>query len=531
MTEEVPIRIASKPGTMRDGTILSGGDRYIDNQHVRINALGKPQKMGGTQELSNTIANVCRGMFTYSDQGLTYVHMGSRGEMQRLTIDNGNGQTTGTFTRTPSGFQNNVNNTWQMDAMYDSNGSATVLIAHAAPNLADISSESGRSIYAGNINTTAALTAITDPASGAPAGGIVVLHPYLFYYGADGIVGWSVPNEPRNLTGTGSGAARVTESKVIKGLPLRGGPGNAPSGLFWALNEFIRCSFIGGTPIFQFDTLSSSISVLSAAAIIENDGIYYWPGIDRFFVFNGVVRELPNPFNRDFFYNNLNYAYRCACFATKVPAHGEIWFCFPYGSATECTHAIIYNYRFNIWYDTELLNGGRSAGTWAQVYRYPLMTGTAQTANTSKLWQHEMLQYDEITMAGTNNAIRAYIEGGEKSFVLPEGEGSKPSNKSIHTGIIEPDFVQDGAMLMQVRGRSNCRAPVQTSLTYQFQPTDATVDVNFTTPPLGAGEQVIGTKETRRLLRFRFESNVAGGFFAMGDPTVSIQPSDGRVTA
>lgn len=529
MTEPVPIPILSKPGVMRDGTILGGGDFYIDSLHNRFNARGLPQKMGGYQEISQNISNVCRGINIFARNDLNYVHMGSRGNLERLTIQNSNGQATGVIDRTPSGFTNNVNNIWQLDAMYDSASAVVNLIAHAAPNLNDPSNETGGSIYYGDITTTAALTAIANPSSGAPAGGIAVLHPYLFYFGASGVIGWSVANTPADLAGAGSGAIRAAESKIVRGLPLRGGPGNSPSGLFWSLNELIRMSFIGGAPIFQADTLSSAISVISAAAIIEENGVYYWPGIDRFFMFNGVLRELPNPFNRDFFYNNLNYAYRSACFATKVPAHGEIWFCFPYGSATECTHAVIYNYRLSTWYDTLLPNGGRSSGVWAQAYRYPLMSGTQTVAAKSKLWQHEMTQYNEVLGDGTTNAIRANFETGEKSFALPD-RGGRPSNKSMTVSLAEPDFVQTGEMSMQVRGRANCRAPTQTSDTYRFSATDATVDVDATS---GApeGEQTIGPKDTRRLLRFRFESNTAGGFYEAGNPLAHIKPGDGRITS
>ena len=526
MVDAIPISIASKPGCKKDGTILEG-DFHVETIWTGFNERGLPEKMGGYQQLSDNLSNICRGLNIYSRNNFNYVHAGSSDNFERLTIQNDTGAVTGVIDRTPAGFDADDNNIWQIDAMFNANSSVTQVIAHATPSLLDISVETATPIYAGDITSTALLTQVSAPPSGNPTGGIVVLHPYLFYYGANGVVGWSVANTT-DLNGAGSGAARVTESKVVKGLPLRGGPGNAPSGLFWALNELIRISFIGGSSVFQADTLSSTISILSPSAIIEDDGIYYWPGIDRFFVFNGVVRELINPYNRQFFFENLNYAYRTSVFATKVTSRGEIWFCFPFGSSTVCNHAVIYNKRLNCWYDTPLPNGGRSAGVWAQVYQYPLMTGAVPVADKSRLWQHEMMQYDEI-VGSTNNAILAAYETGEKSFALPP-EGAKPSDKAMSVVCVEPDFVQTGAMQMIVRGRPNCRAPDQSSPLYTFQATDATVDINATTGA-ATGEQNINPKDTRRLLRFRFQSNVAGGYFQAGTILASIQPSDGRKTS
>ena len=95
--------------------------------------------------------------------------------------------------------------------------------------------------------------------------------------------------------------------------------------------------------------------------MVDYDGVFYWIGTDRFLMFNGVVREVPNALNLNYFFDGLNYSQRQKVFAVKVPRFGEIWWMYPRGDAIECTHAIIYNVRENTWYDTPLPNGGRSA--------------------------------------------------------------------------------------------------------------------------------------------------------------------------
>jgi hypothetical protein len=127
--------------------------------------------------------------------------------------------------------------------------------------------------------------------------------------------------------------------------------------------------------VFSFDTISDESSILSSQCVIEYDGIYYWAGVDRFLMYNGVVREVPNDLNLNWFFDNLNFEQRQKVFAMKIPRWGEIWWCFPYGDATECTHAVIFNVREQTWYDTILPNVGRSSGQYPRVYQYPLMTG------------------------------------------------------------------------------------------------------------------------------------------------------------
>ena len=182
----------------------------------------------------------------------------------------------------------------------------------------------------------------------------------------------------------------MASGKIVQGLPVRGGS-NAPSGLFWSLDSLIRVSYIGGTgtpaQYWRYDIISSQSSILSSQSAIEYDGVYYWCGVDRFLLYNGVVKEIPNAMNQNYFFDNLNYDQRQKVWATKVPRFGEIWWFYPRGDATECTDAIIYNVRENTWYDAGEARGAqRSAGYFSQVFAFPVAAdwhgSTAETVFT-----------------------------------------------------------------------------------------------------------------------------------------------------
>jgi hypothetical protein len=216
------------------------------------------------------------------------------------------------------------------------------------------------------------------------SGGVVVLHPYVFVYGNDGLIRNCSAGDPNDWVSADANENNVASGKIVKGLPVRGGS-NSPSGLFWSLDSLIRVSYapqslgVAGTANFaaptfwRYDIISSQSSIMSSSSVIEYDGIYYWCGVDRFLLYNGVVKEIPNPMNQNWFFDNLNYTQRQKVWATKVPRFGEIWWFYPRGNSVECNDAIIYNVRENTWYDAgQAIGARRSAGYFSQVFAYPV---------------------------------------------------------------------------------------------------------------------------------------------------------------
>ena len=401
-------------------------------------------------------------------------------------------------------------NMWMFDYQYDSSTNQNYLLSHVAPNRGCICNDAGGQIFFGEVLGTGILQSVSLPPDANVTGGIVSLHPYLFYYGTDGIIGWSKEGEPTNLTGTGSGLARVWGQKIIKGMPLRAGSGSAPAGIFWAFDAVIRATFTGGATVFQFDVVATDTSIISPQCVVDYDGVFFWCGVDRFLMFNGVVREVPNQMNLNYFFDGINQRARTEVFAFKVPRYGEIWWCYPRGDATECTHAVVYNVRENTWYDTELPNGGRSAGQFNNSFAAPILTGVEDTGAGYRVWVHEQLtdEYD-----GPNiRPIKSYFETADLSRLV-QGQ-----NEYLRITTIEPDFVQSGPMTVQVTGRANARAPEVYSTVFTFPETAS-----------APYEQIVMLKEQRRELRVRFESNAVYGDYQMGQIIGHIDSGDRTV--
>jgi hypothetical protein len=284
---------------------------------------------------------------------------------------------------------------WQFDLQYVPSGGALQLIAHPGLNLNNIDNGIASPVYVGNIQPDSLqqwnFSVLADTGGQNPTyrpievdGGVCVLYPFLFVYGSNGFIAnnhvdtnasYSTYNA-QNLSdwnGPTANQVNMASSKIVKGLPVRGGT-NAPSGLFWASDSLIRVSFTGAAPLYwRYDIISSQISIMSSSAVVEMDGIYYWMGVDRFYLYNGNVKVLPNDKNVNWLFDNLNYQQRQKVWATKVPKYNEIWFFYPRGTATECTDAIIYNIKDDIWYDAgEAYGAQRSCGYTTEIFPTPI---------------------------------------------------------------------------------------------------------------------------------------------------------------
>ena len=388
MTAKV-FALDTKPGVQRDGTVFDM-NFYTDGRWVRFQR-GRPRKMAGYKEITNALAGPSRGIYLNPKADYNNVYNGYSDGLQVLPIDN-NGIGAGITDITLSNFTASDANMWQFDALFDAAGSGDeLLLAHPGLNLQDISNQTNTPVLASVIGSTTASqledTAGTSP-TGDPievSGGVVVLHPYIFVYGNNGLIKNCSAGNAYDWNAPDANETNVSSTKVVQGLPVRGGS-NAPAGLFWSLDSLVRVSYsptqiTTGTVTEQlywrYDIVSSQSSIMSSQSVIEYDGVYYWCGVDRFLLYNGQVMEIPNNFNQNYFFDNLNYAQRQKVYVSKVPRFGEIWWFYPRGDSEECNDAIVYNTREKVWYDAgEALGARRTAGYFSQVFHFPINAGS-----------------------------------------------------------------------------------------------------------------------------------------------------------
>lgn len=374
------------------------------------------------------------------------------------------------------------------------------------------------------LTTSAAMTTgtvtVTFDNNISVSGGVVMLHPYLFVYGNNGLIQNSAAGDFANWVSADANANNVATGKIVKGLPLRGGT-TSPAGLFWSLDSLIRVTYTPSTVnglnfYWKYDLLTSQTSIMSSQCVIEYDGIFYWCAVDRFLSYNGVVQEIPNTLNQNYFFDNLNYTQRQKVWCTKVPRWGEIWWFYPKGDATECTDAIIYNVREKTWYDAgESPGAHRSSGTFSEVFRKPIWGGNVQNSEGKyTLWQHES-GVDEVYLTNVN-AIKSTFETNNLGWVTggPGNPQLSGDNRWLRVERVEPDFVQNGEMNLYVTGKGYADDVDDISDPYVFDKTTLKIDM----------------REQRRELRLKFESNTFNGDYYMGKILISAEMGDERST-
>ena len=609
---QFPHKVLNQPGIRRDGTELEGNE-WSDGQWVRFDR-GRPRKMRGYKSISKALTNPSRQLISQTSSGNSYVHSGHVSGVDEFTISS-TGSVSQSQARTPTAFVADPNISWQFATIFDPTSVKQQLIGVPTYTLLDPTNTTvgngimnqttgnASNIYTGPMYDTTTMIAMTLAPNGTGAatesatttgvsGGVCVLNPYTILYGANGYFAWSTPTAPLDFRGAGSGSANITAQKLIRGMPLRGGAGYSPAGLFWSVDSLIRVTYTQaiGT-VWQYDVLSDEISVLNGNCIVQSDGIFYWAGADgRFYMYNGVVQEILNELNLNWFYDGINSAYAGKCFAFRNPRWGEIWWCYPRGSATECTHAVIYNYRKKVWYDTMLpaemrsfgilgdnnlgviMSGASNNGGGSTANISGVAVGTTTTLTTSAAHGFAVGNTVKLTNVGgipalsgtftitavpltttftvaVNTVGATYTSGGLATLQLftlwqhdvgtdaVDGQNAyaidsyiettpitlfssdKPTFESLSASALESDFVISGNMTVTVRGQSSASSPNVDSAPYPIYAV-----------PNAATTQITPLKETRRQMRLRFESNVAGGDFQMGDCWLHLNTDGKRMT-
>lgn len=500
---------------------LVGGTGYTTGTYSGVNLTGGTGssatadiQVSGGQVISVTLVSAGTGYSSGDILSATAASIGTTGSGFSITV------------LQVSSFSWSDANLWQFDIGYDVGGGVSNLLAHPGQNLVDIDSTVNTPVLYGDF-PGGDMQVLTDSQGSSPtndpievSGGLVLLYPYLFVYGNNGLIKNSSAGNFFDWNSADANETNVATSKIVKGLPVRGGT-TSPSGLFWSLDSLVRVSYTpttvsASTIYWRYDLITQQSSILSSQSVIEYDGIYYWCGVDRFLVYNGVVQEITNIYNINYFFDNLNYSQRQKVWAMKIPRWGEIWWFYPKGDATECTDAVIFNVREQVWYDSgEALGARRSAGVFSEVFRKPIWAGTEQnSAGTYTLWQHET-GVDEVYL-NNQNAIQSSFTTNNIGWVTGGPGASEPigPNRWIRMERVEPDFNQTGDMNLYITGKGYANDVSDTSTPYVFSPETLKIDM----------------REQRREMRLVFESNVVLGNYETGQILLSAEVGDERST-
>ncbi len=146
--------------------------------------------------------------------------------------------------------------------------------------------------------------------------------------------------------------------------------------LVWTDSALFSMQYVGPPYVWSFSLINDNISIASPNAAISVNGITYWMGVDKFYIYNGRVETLPCAL-RQFVFTNINKSqlFQIACGTNE--GYNEVWWHYPSASSTVNDSYVIYNYLDNVWYYGSL---NRSAWLDSPLRQYPMAGFSVQTS-------------------------------------------------------------------------------------------------------------------------------------------------------
>jgi len=560
-TQKQMFPITYKPGILRDGSPFQGS-YSTSGQWVRF-FRGQPQNIGGMRNYVLYLQTIPEllppsstptAVLIYYDTdrnkhilvGVSLVTQQHKYSVIDATYNNIGSQTLTYFKK----FTNPTNTLTQFVVVISIINTipTQMILCLGMKNYTDInSSEAISTILAKETTDGFFQVNFPDFVLQEATGGMLYVGSRLFYYGNNGLVRWSSIAADKSGEQTDlqkpflffkdKYSINISTDKVIYGAEWRGGA-NSPTIIFWTLGSVVLITNTTGSNnqviddpddlSFSKKVLSRDSSILSSNSVVEYDGIFYWPGTQRFFVFNGVVLPLENNLNRQTFFDSLDMTKRQRVFGVKNVSRDEIWWFYPEkgkDANVGCTRAVIYNVVDNTWYDTDI---ERAAGyfdnTGGNMYTVGKNLSPYEGDNNSYVWEHEVGN-DQVNLY---KEVDQQVKPIPSFFTTPIISYATFNPQKQVAGIdyniaierIEPNIVGTKKIKMTV-SINTYEYPASTPVTATYNLTEDGELENIIRP-------AINERKQGRNINFTFKSEGIGSGYQMGTTFVLAEIDDGR---
>ena len=350
-----PIKLEFLPGLVRSGTVYqTPAGRFYDGNLIRFDGQVRKPMKGWATGLAGTLTGNPRCAFAWKDNdGLPFAAFGTHSALfahDGSTLDD----------ITPSGFVAGDANAsqWTIDNFGE------LLVA---------CNDANEAIYEWQPGGGGDATVITN----SPDALSVVVTPerFPFALGADGDPRRvAFPDGENRTVWTPSTTNRAREILLQTPGVLMCGARVSGGTLIWTTHDIHFARYIGLPDVYQIKPVGNQCGIVGKHAYATVDQLAYWMGENNFWVWAGYAEPLPCEISDDIF-KNINQTHRHKVWCEHRSAEGEIWFNYPRGDATECSHAAIYCYRApQHWNHVEL---ARNCGFEAGAFSWPVRVTSA----------------------------------------------------------------------------------------------------------------------------------------------------------
>lgn len=249
----------------------------------------------------------------------------------------------------------------------------------------------------------------------------------------------SITDFTPNATNTAGFQRLSSGNRIVTAVPTRGDI------LILTNTSAHSMQFVGPPFTFSFKQIGTNCGTLSAHSAVEAENVVYWMSDGAFYLFDGVVKEIPCSV-QDYVFQDLNEDEHSIIYAGVNLDFSEVNWFYASGSSNAINKVVTYNYLERVW-----TIGTLARTTWASkdIFANPL--ATKYMPNSTTLAQPTVIGltpgvstlYDQEK--GTNDdtdPITAYVTSGDVDIV--DGDNSMFIKRYI------PDFKdQQGNLNMQ----------------------------------------------------------------------------------
>jgi len=282
--------------------------------------------------------------------------------------------------------------------------------------------------------------------------------------------------------------------------------------LVWSDSALYALQYVGAPVVWGAQLVGENISIASQNAVAYANGVAFWMGVDKFYMYDGRTQPLPCNL-RKFVFNDFNTAQYRQVFAGTVESYHEIWWFYCSANSSTADRYVVYNYLDNIWYYGTMT---RTAWLDSGLRDYPL----AATYSNNLVNQEEGVDDNEL---GASTPIHAYASTAE--FDLDDG------HQFNFIWRVLPDITFDGSTTESPSAVMTL-LPMQNSGSGYNSPAsvggsnDGTITRSAVLPIEKFTEQ-LNTRVRGRQMTMKIESTEAGVTWQLGSPRLDMRP-DGR---
>ncbi len=283
--------------------------------------------------------------------------------------------------------------------------------------------------------------------------------------------------------------------------------------LVWSDSSLYALQYVGaGSGVWGATLVGENISIASQNSVAYTNGVAYWMGKDKFYMYDGRTRPLTCDL-RKYVFTDFNTDQFTQVFAGGNEAFHEVWWFYCSANSANIDRYVIYNYLEDIWYYG---NMARTAWLDSGLRSFPLAT----TYN-GVLLDHENGIDDNET--GTTAAIDSFILSAD--FDLDDGHQFMLISRMLpdinFEGSTADSPVIDMTLFPHASSGSGRNSPISES------GTNTGTVTRTATSPVEAYTDQIHTRVRGRQLSVKIESSTTGVQWQFGAPRVDMRP-DGR---